>query len=161
MNEQTREPEEQFVKKAVTRSAIEVDCSKWVDTAAGGWTFGSFATASDTREAVAVDCSHWEREPAAWLELVVSFEGNTPPAQVWEHTKRLIVEVSRAAPELGLAYDVNHSRTENEDVVIALTPRSSPGAAQRLNQLADVIRRATEISSARRGVVVRIVGKAA
>lgn len=78
-----------------------------------------------------------------------------------EHANRLIVAASHAAPELGLIYDADHSRTEKENVVIALAPRSPAGTAERLFALAEVIRRATQSVPSQGGVVVRVGGKAA
>ncbi|MBY0232035.1 MAG: hypothetical protein K2W96_22350 [Gemmataceae bacterium] len=70
---------------------------------------------------VLADCSHWTEELAAWLELVVSFDEGTTPADAMESTNRLIGAVHAEAPRLGLAYDFRHSRKEGDEVV-ALRP---------------------------------------
>ena len=144
-----------FVRAGKPLPTVDVDCSHW-QRAAGTRSRGKFVGVAQHLPSTESDST-----PPVWLELVVSFEENTPPAQVWEHTKRLIVEVSRAAPELGLIYDVNHSRTENEDVVIALAPQSSAGSSERLATLAQAIRQATKTVPPQRAVLVRVGGKAA
>jgi hypothetical protein len=98
--------------------------------------------------------------PTVWLELVVSFAADTPPAKVLEHTKRLVETAARLVPDLLLSYDLNRSRTEDGDIVIALKPRRVDGAAERLADVADVIRQEAGRLAAEQRVVVRI-GKAA
>jgi hypothetical protein len=78
-----------------------------------------------------------------WLELVVSFEKSTPPARVIEHAKRLIAAVHASDPGLGLTWDLDRSREENGDVVIALSPTGAGDVEKRLNDVAAVIQRVT------------------
>jgi hypothetical protein len=40
-----------------------------------------------------------------------------------------------AASDLGLTYDVRRSRSEGEQVILALTPRNATGAEQRLQDI--------------------------
>ncbi len=41
-----------FATLKTTRPAVAVDCSDWVDTSAGDWTFGSFESRKTIRPAV-------------------------------------------------------------------------------------------------------------
>ena len=104
---------------------IEVDCGGWdADLPEEMWCVGSFRSPARALAAVEADCSAWDAGPAMWLELVVTFQADTPPAQVMQHANRLIGLAHAAAPGLELAYDFARSRTEGDDVVIALTPRA-------------------------------------
>jgi len=155
MSNTTPNPAGRFVTKRVTRPAIDVDCSKWVDTTGGGWTFGSFVTKNQTRDAVAVECSNWAAEPAMWLELVVSFGVDADLTAVETVTLKLIQAAHDAAPELGLTYDVARSKVVNGDVVIALTPKNPAGAEGRL---LDVIRQFRAALASGNGAKLELVG---
>ncbi|HSQ56536.1 MAG TPA: hypothetical protein VLM40_12410, partial [Gemmata sp.] len=67
----------------------------------------------------------------------------------------------RAAPALGLTYDVERSRAENDDVVIALSPRNEVASGEHLAALAKKIQEAAQGVAAAPGVLVRIGGQAA
>lgn len=148
------ETEGRFVTRAVTRPAVEVDCSKWVDASAG-WTFGEFVTKSEIRPAVEVDCRDWAAEPAVWLELVVSFGAAADLAAVEALTLKLIRAAHEAAPELGLTYDTARSKVTDGDVVIALTPNNPAGAEARIG---DVIRRIREALANTRELALAYAG---
>jgi hypothetical protein len=62
----------QFAANKVTREAVPVDCSDWVDTSTG-WTFGNFVTEKVTREASTIDCSEWDSAQPQ-LQVSVQFE---------------------------------------------------------------------------------------
>ena len=101
--------------------SIEVDCSGWdADIPEDQWSHGELENLAKPVPAVVIDCSGWDTEPVAWLELVVDFDVNTPPAKVVVHTHRLIHAVASAVPELGLQYDLDRSRTEGESIIVAL-----------------------------------------
>jgi hypothetical protein len=78
-----------------------------------------------------------------WLELVVSFEEHMHPARVLEQAKRLVAIAHAGDPTLGLTYDFNRSRAENDNVVIALSPTDTTEVEKRLNSVAEVIQRET------------------
>ncbi|MBX9627318.1 MAG: hypothetical protein K2X82_26180 [Gemmataceae bacterium] len=136
-----------FLTKSVTRPAVGVDAAGWTGTSSGGWTSGEFVTRNATREPVSVDCSGWGAGTAdAALELVVTFDAGTPPAAVFEHTKKLVEAAAAAVPDLGLTYDFARSRAEGDDVVVVLTPRRpTADARQRLREVAEVVRQATRV----------------
>ena len=159
MSNNAPESRGQFVTPKVTRPPIVVDCSKWVDTSDGTWTFGNFVTPKATREPIIVDCSTWNRDSAVWLELVVSFDADTKPLEVVKHTDALVAAASAAVPDLGLTYDSDRTRAEGDSVVLSLKPRDAAGAAERLAEAADVIRKATATVAA--DVRVRVSGQAA
>ena len=54
--------------KRRTRQATVVDCSGWVDTSAGDWTFGEFVTKKITRAASATNLEMPESPPDAPLD---------------------------------------------------------------------------------------------
>jgi hypothetical protein len=57
MNDNTPQSNDQFVTDKVTRPAVVIDCSDWVETSEG-WTFGNFVTEKITRDAIEVVCTH-------------------------------------------------------------------------------------------------------
>lgn len=116
----------------------DVDCSGW-QRAAGPRSRGKLVGAATQLPPVAVG---FIREPAVWLEVLVSFDAGTPPVRVMEYSRRLIAAAG-AIPDLGLTYDFNRSRAENDDVVIALSPTVGGDVEKRLNEAAAVIRRET------------------
>lgn len=136
---------------------VEVDGSTWA-RAAGPRSRGKLVSAAQHLPPVE---AKFIPAPPAWLELVVSFEATTPPVKVFEHTRQLVTAATGAVPELRLAYDLTRSRAENDDVVIALTPRDPAGAAERLAAATEAIRREAERVAPQQRVVVRIGGKAA
>lgn len=136
----TPEPDRTFATRKVTRPAVEVDCSGWVDTATG-WTCGDFVTKPSTRPGAEVDCSGWDAGSAVWLELVVSFGGGADATRVQSLTTKLVQAARDAAPELGLAYDPARSGARGGAVVVALTPRDAAGTEDHLGR---VIRRVRE-----------------
>jgi hypothetical protein len=116
-----------FVTKTVTRPAIEVDCKDWLDTSSG-WTFGSFVSKTVTRPAIEVDCSDWGKEPPAWLEVVISMDRSVSPIKVFEQTVRVIHSLHDEYRRQGLTlqYDTGRSRTEGDQVIVALRLASPP-----------------------------------
>jgi hypothetical protein len=127
-----------FVRVGKPVPPTDVDCSSW-ERSAGPRSRGKLVGVAEHLPPVS-----GEFVPApAWLELVVSFDISTPPAKVFEHTKQLVEAAARAVPELGLTYDFTRSRTENGDVVIALTPANTADVAKRLTHVAAVIQQAT------------------
>ncbi len=143
-----------FVRVGKPIAPVDVNCSAW-NRSAGPRSRGKLVGVAQHLPPVE---GEFVPAPAVWLELIVSFETATPPGRVIEHANRLIAAAAHAAPELGLTYDFTHSRTENDDVVIALSPRSATAAA-RLDAVAEVIRRA--MVAIQHGVQVRVGGKAA
>ena len=148
MADQTPRTTGSFVVNKKTRPAVEVDCSGWADTSGGGWTFGNFVTQKTTRPAIEVDCSDWGKEPfTAWMELVVSFDAAARPAAFLEHTNRLVAAAKEVAPDLGLKWDAERSWAEGDDVVVVLIPSGpAAGARGRLDEVAEVIGRATRVA---------------
>ena len=72
------------------------------------------------------------------------------------HTNRMMQIAIDAAPELGLRYDVGRMREEGDAVVVALKSRKVAGAAERLAEVADVIRKATAAVPDHGPVLVRV-----
>ena len=93
--------------------------------------------------------------PAAWLELVVSFDAGTPVADVMRHTLALVKAVADAVPDLGLTYDFERTRAEGESVILALRPRNPAGAAARLREVADVVEAAMRVPVAEPSSLIR------
>jgi hypothetical protein len=95
-----------------------------------------------SRPAVVVDCSNWDRQPAAWLEVVVSFDDTATPAKVFAQTLRLINALHGQYRRHGLAleYDTERSRTEGDRVILAL--RLNAAASDELRAQAVAITRA-------------------
>jgi hypothetical protein len=126
----------QFVGANKALPPGEVDGSEWeADVPADQWFRGQFVPSGPSLPAGEVDGSAWDVAPAVWLELVVTFEPHTPPGQVMGHVNRLLAVLDAAAPDLGLAYDVHRSRSEGEQVILALTPRNPSGVEQRLRDI--------------------------
>jgi len=117
---------------------VEIDCSGWAPQVPQD--AGRLVSLTRSLSPVEVDCSGWGN-PAVWLELVVSFDDGADVANVQALTTKLIQAAHDAAPELGLTYDPSRSRVRGEDVVVALTPRNTAGAEDRLGS---VIRRVRE-----------------
>ena len=126
------------------------------------WSHGTFVSASRYVPPGEIDHFDADCEPAVWLELEVSFDEGVAPATVADHTFALGDAVRAAVPELGLTYDSVQSRKRTREegaVVFALKPRNAVGAAARLAEVADVIRKATATIAA--DIRVRVSGQAA
>ena len=154
MSNNAPESRGQFVTPKVTRPPIVVDCSKWVDTSDGTWTFGNFVTPKATREPIIVDCSTWNRDSVVWLELVVSIDEGTEPAAVMRQTLALVNAVRATAPELGIRFEM---REEGTSQVVSLRMQATGLDAAHLAELAEVVRK--EVQEA--GWEVRKPGQAA
>jgi hypothetical protein len=99
---------------------------------------------------------------SVWLEISVSFDEHTQPAQVVEQSKRLVGIAQAGDPTLGLFYDFHRSRTENDLVVIALSTRSTSDIETRLHGVAEIIlREATQLPELRKLVATVTRGAAA
>lgn len=110
-------------------------------------TTGDFVVKKKTRPAIEVDCSGWAEAPVGpRLELVVSFDAGTPPTAVFEHAREPVEAAAAAVPDLGLTSDLTRTRTEGQDVVVVLSPsRPATDARERLAEVAEVIRQATQV----------------
>lgn len=121
--------------------AVPVDCSRWPRDPAAPRSRGKLVRVG--RASPAPRLAHREDAGAPQprcLELVVAFAPNLPPTQVWLEINRLLQAMSAAAPDLELTYDALRSRTENGNVIIALTPADPAGASERLGVLSDALR---------------------
>jgi hypothetical protein len=120
---------------------VEVDCSGWdADVSEEQWSTGDVVSGVRSVGPIEVDASTWGAGSDVWLELVVSFDQQTPPAQVIEQTNRLAGLVCRIDPELGLTWDFVRSRTEKDDFIIALAPAKAKSDDRRLEQVLTVAR---------------------
>jgi hypothetical protein len=97
---------------------VDVDCSGW-QRAAGPRSRGKLVGVATHQPPATVG---FVREPAAWLEVVVSFDDSVTPATVFGQTFRFIHALHEQYRRQGLAleYDTARSRTEGEQVVVAL-----------------------------------------
>src|SRR5262249_18025369 len=128
--------------------AVHLDCAHWPRGSATARSGGKLLRVA---QALPVSEGAAERQPAR-LELVVTFDTDVPPAEVWLQVNRLLQALALAAPDLKLTYDALHSRAEDGDVVIALTTPDAGGAAGRLEGLSTALRRAVGKNLAIRAV---------
>lgn len=128
--------------------AVTVDCSACEpDVPTGGQVPGEFENSAGRVTAPFADGSDGDRGQAVWLELRVPLEAADDPAAVAEAMVRLIRAADVAAPGLGLAYDAARSRVDIGEVVVALTPTSPVGAADRMAEIAGEIAAASHTTA--------------
>ena len=132
---------------------VPIDCSHWPRGPATARSSGKLVRVGHASFVPSSNLPGPTDQPKPqWLELVVTFAGQIPPADVWQEINRLLLALSAAAPELKLTYDALHSRAENGDLVIALTPAVPMGTSERIGALTDALRIAVGKSVAVRGI---------
>lgn len=120
--------------------AVEVDCSRWPRNSAVPRSSGKLVRVAHAAPVPSLPQHDGVGATMSLrLEVVVGFSANLPPTQVWHEINRLMQAMSAAAPDLKLTYDALRSRTENGDVVIALTPKDPKATSERLDVLSDAL----------------------
>ena len=97
-----------FVTKKKTQPAIVVDCSHWVDTSTGDWTFGTVLNKQKARPAI----QSKEHIPALRLEILP--QSGVTLQELQQLTIALIQKLVEAAPEQNLDYDTQLRNRTND-----------------------------------------------
>jgi hypothetical protein len=123
-------------------AAVHIDCSHWPRARSGSRSTGKLVRVAQMSPAPNTKQQDAPGPKEAWLELVLTFNADVIPTDVWDQVNRLLQAMTRAAPELKLTYDALHSRAENGNVIIALTPADAATAAERIATLMGALRMA-------------------
>jgi hypothetical protein len=130
-----------FETDVVTGPAIEVDCSKWVDTTDGTWTFGRFETDVVTGPATVTDCSSWIPKPAR-LILTLTLHAGADAAEVTKALEPILMLANAyemKAGGQGLVWDRAASKAEAGTLTLVLEANDPLGAAERFAELANLL----------------------